>query len=93
MREHKPKTLFYDLISLKLNNKNEIRYKPINKNLTINDGLRYLIIKQKKRRRSSKRRNLLLLTLSSKIKNVRYFSQSRLSEKSSATQSPKKRAF
>ena len=45
VRENKTKTIkIYDYISLKLNNKNKIRYKPINKNLTKNKELRYLSI-------------------------------------------------
>ena len=44
-RKLEPKTRtikIYDLISFKLNNENKIQYKPINKNLTINDELQYL---------------------------------------------------
>ena len=49
MREHKYKpntqaTKIYSLMSLKSNNHNKIRYKQINKNLTINNGWRYLAI-------------------------------------------------
>ena len=39
-----PTNKIYVLISFKLNNENKIKYKPINKNLTINDELQYISI-------------------------------------------------
>ena len=44
-RELEPKTRtikIFDLISFELNEKNKIQYKPINKNLIINDESQYL---------------------------------------------------